>query len=323
VRVILVDNSGHQGATAKMLEMAARRELGIVPDVIATTTFGQRIEASDTADSLVFISVTEQALSLRSNQMGNRRTACESLQIAQTLVHRDIRSKVILVAHRGDSHFTGIDAVAAMVAGIACIVDDRLLLTEGVLSSLHRHRHTNNRWRTLLAIGDTASRLRNVKDMFNEWDEDISTDGTQDAACFKTCLALAQLDKLRPLRGHGHKYSYVQLAHALNFAEPETSFRLSVGDLRKVLSIISNRLLVEEDDYSERIYLPSRVKEKLEFPRNLPVIEGIPEREMSQILYQACRSMETVDHISIGGHESLAIRLPIKEFRHLPKVKGK
>lgn len=43
----------------------------------------------------------------------------------------------------------------------------------------------------MLAVGETADRLRKVKDMFEEWDEDDSNDYRLYAPCFKACLALA------------------------------------------------------------------------------------------------------------------------------------
>lgn len=321
--VVLIDNNGRQGTTAKMLEMAAQRELGIVPDVYTIGRFRQIVNTVNVADSSILISVSESDLSVRRNSLGTPRTACESLQIAQSMVRRDINNKVILVSQPGASRITGVDAAAALLAGIAGIVDDRLLLSDGVLKSLYRHRHIDRRWRTMLAVGETAVRLRNVKDMFEDWDNDASSDTTQYAPCFKACLALAQLEKLKPIRGQGHRYSFMQLAQALNIAKPETSFRLSVGDLRKVLSIVANQLLAADDDETERLHLPSYVKKKLEFPSNLPVVDGISEEDIYQVLYDACHWMQVSDRGLTGNHPACAVRLPVKELRHLYRAKGR
>jgi hypothetical protein len=159
--------------------------------------------------------------------------------------------------------------------------------------------------------------------MFEVWNEDVSNDTTRYAGCFKACLALAQLDKLRSIPGQGHKYSYTQLALALNLAKSVTSFHLSSGDLRKVLSIIINQLIPPEEDESERTHLPSYVKKKLEFPSNLPVIEGISEEDIYQVLFEACYGMDVLYRDPIANHPVCAVRLPVKDVHRLHKVRGR
>lgn len=298
----------------RMLEMAAEQQLGMVLEVITPDKFRRTAKDISFANTPIFVPVSQAGSSSAGNAPGITPTLAQSFELGQLAARRD--GKVILVNQPGDSLITGIDAGAALVAGMAGIVDDRALLTDRVLKSFLTHQHIHPRWQKMLAIGETAGRLRKVKAMFEDWDEDVSSDYTQDAPSFKACMALAQLDRLNPLRGQGHKHSYVQLARALNLAEPETSFHLSEVDLRKVLSIVANRLIPVEEDESQRIHLPSHVRNNWEFPRNLPVIEGIANRQTYQVLYEACRSMEITEPGLDLDCTSCMVRLPTRKHRN-------
>lgn len=317
--IVLIDSTGGKGATARMLEMAVERQIGIVPEVITPDKFRRAAIDRSFANTAIFIPVSQAGLSSAGAAPKITPALAQSFELGQIAARKD--GKVILVNQPGDSLITGIDAGAALMAGIAGIVDDRVLLTDRVVKSLLTHQHIHPRWRKLLAIGETAGRLRNVKAMFEEWDEDESSDYGQYAPCFKACMALAQLDRLSPLRGQGHRYSYVQLARALNLAQPETSFHLSEVDLRKVLSIVANRLIPAGDDESERVHLPSHVKSKWEFPHDLPVVEGFSDREIYQVLYEVCRSLElTESGLNLDCHTCVA-RLNSRELRRHPRVR--
>jgi hypothetical protein len=254
-----------------------------------------------------------------SNTAGVTVSLAQSFGLAQLAVER--AAKVILVNQPGDSLITGADAGAALVAGIAGIVDDRLLLTDRVLKSFLTHQRIHSRWETMLAVGETAGRLRNVKAMFAEWDEDDANDYSLYASCFKACMALAQLDRLNTVRGQGRRYSYLQLARALNLAHTVTFFHLSEGDLRKVLSIIANRLIPSVDEGAERLHLPSYVKNKWEFPHCLPALNGITNREIYQVLYEVCRSVEVAESGLNLDYPTCVARLSSKELRRHRRVK--
>ena len=128
-------------------------------------------------------------------------------------------------------------------------------------------------------------------------------------------MALAQLDRLRPLKGTG--YSFVKLAQALNLAEPTTSFHLSEGDLRKTLSRLTDRLIGPGEKGVERVRLPEYAR-KHEFPLNPPIIAGISEKEVPKRLYTACSSLQLERRASINGVNLWAARLLETNFRHLP-----
>jgi len=309
--IVLIDSTGGKGTTATMLEMAVKRQTGMVLEVITPNKFRRATIDRSFANAAIFIPVSQAGLSSTGAAPKITPALAQSLELGQIAARKD--GKAILVNQPGDSLITGVDAGAALVAGIAGIVDDRVLLMDGVIKSLLTHQHIHPRWRKMLAMGETAGRLRNVKTMFEDWDEDVSSDYSQYAPCFKACMALAQLERLSPLRGQGHRYSYVQLARALNLAEPETSFHLSEVDLRKVLSIVANRLMPVGHDESERVHLPTLVKSKWEFPDDLPVVEGFSDREISQVLYEACRSMEiTAPGLNLGCSHCV-VRLPTRK----------
>lgn len=316
--IILIDHTGRKGGIVKILETAAEQQLRMVVDIMTPDNFQRVAQSQSFANAAIFVPVTGQ------RAFGSREglrvgVSGESFALGQLASTR--ADKVILVNQPGDSLITGVDAGAAFVTGIAGIVDDRLLLTDRVLKTLLTHQHVHPRWGKMLAIGETAARLRDVQDMFGEWDDDDSNDYRLYAPCFKTCLALAQLDRLNPVKGQGHRFSYVQLARALNLARSVTGFHLSEVDLRKILSIIANRLLPANGDDSERIHLPSHVKTRWGFPRQLPVIKGISNSEMYQVLYQVCRAMELTESGLNPDPPTCVARLSSRELSRYRKVR--
>jgi hypothetical protein len=300
------------------LETAAEQQLGTVIEVMRPDKFQRTIQDRSLANAAIFVPVSE-AGSFSADISRRVMPLPDSFALGQLAATR--AGKVILVNQPGVSLITGVDMGAAFVAGIAGIVDDRLLLTDRVLKSFLNHQHLHSRWGKMLAVGETADQLRKVKDMFEEWDEDDTNDYRLYPPCFKACLALAQLDKLNPIKGQGHRFSYVQLARTLNLAKGATGFQLSEVDLRKVVSIIANRLLPADDDNSERIHLPSLVRTRWGFPHQLPVIKGISNKQMYQVLYQVCHSMELSELGLNLDHPTCVARLSSRELRRHRRVR--
>ena len=270
----------------------------------------------DPITTTIFVSVSDKVLSVRDDGLRAPRVACESLDLAQGLVQSNPRSRVILVCQAGISAFTALDAVASLLGGMAGLVEDRLLIAEGVLDSVLCLHHLDRKGRLMLMLGESADRLQGIQAMLAEWELDDEADDIVDLKCFRAAMALAQLDRLRPLRGPGDPYSFVKLAQALNLAESKTLFRLSPGDLRKTLSKLADRFIGLESEHVERVKLPEYAR-KRDFPPNPPVIRGIPEREISRRLYLACSSIRVERQGLTNGVELWSARLPMEELRHL------
>jgi len=266
-------------------------------------------------ETAFFVSVPERDLSRRQG-LAQTRVACDSLRVAQALVRSGTQVRVVLVAQAGSTQISGIETAAALLAGMSGLIDDRLLLEDDILRLLLTTKHLNQNNAVMVVAGEPARRLRRAKALLDTWGLDDEGDEVIDLKCFRSAMALAQLDRLRPLRGHGDPYSFVKLADALNIAEPQTSFRLSPGDLRKALSVLAARLLGSDHDRVERLRLPESARAQ-EFPLNLPVIASIPEKEMSKRLYSVCYSLEISRLREAGDRELWAVKLPLTHLRHL------
>ena len=81
--------------------------------------------------------------------------------------------------------------------------------------------------------------------MVNEWSMDQEAEPTLDPACWRTAMALSQLNKLEAIIGSPQPTSFSALANALNLSESVTSFRLNTNDLRRVLATLARRWLGE------------------------------------------------------------------------------
>ncbi len=278
----------------------------------------------DPCDTAFFVSVPESALSTYSGGPQTPRVACEPLRFAQSLVRSDIRFRVFLVQQART--FTGIDVAAALLAGIAGIVDDRLLIVKGVLSFILSHKPFNRKGRTMLMLGETSGRFIKIKEMLEEWENDEHGNELGDFQCFRAAMALSQIDRLRPLRGpRDHMYSFVILSQALNLAESKTSFYLNKNDLRKTLSRLADRLIGLEHDHTERIRLPDYAR-IWDFPLNPPAIEGIDEKSIAKRLYNLYPAAQVERNNTMQHAELWTAHLPSAEFRHLthrnPNRKG-
>jgi hypothetical protein len=319
-KIVLVDDMP-QGPTARILVAAASSSLlGRPLEIITIEQAQHHIAAIDSRETTIFVSIPETALSSRSGDLRSPRIACKSLNLAQSLVQANGYLRVILVLPAGTSLFTGLDTVAALLAGMAGIVDDRLLIADGVLAHFLHHNHLDHRNRTMLILGDPAHRLQTMKTMLEAWSLDVESDEMIDTRCFRTALALAQLERLKPLRGPGLLHSFDKLAQALNIEEPITSFKLSPGDLRKVMSKLADRLLSDEHEPTERLKLSEYAREN-GFPSHLPLVRGIPEKDVPKRLHKACLLTDIIPFAVVTGLNLWTAKLSHKEFRHLPKVR--
>src|SRR5436305_12448763 len=141
LRIVLVDDES-RGPTARILESAVYNSSGrqLAQQGFETLTLEQaQRTALDPSETAVFVSVSEEALSFRGNGTRANRVACKSLEVAQALVQTDSRLRVVLV--RPASAFTAIDVVAALLAGMAGLIDDRHLIVDGVLDAVLGGRH--------------------------------------------------------------------------------------------------------------------------------------------------------------------------------------
>src|ERR1700681_1149403 len=195
-RIVLVDDA-RQGPTAKIIESAvsnssARHVSSLRVENL--TMKEARMADFDPITTTIFVSVSDKVLSVRDDGLRAPRVACESLDLAQGLVQSNPRSRVILVCQAGISAFTALDAVASLLGGMAGLVEDRLLIAEGVLDSVLCLHHLDRKGRLMLMLGESADRLQGIQAMLAEWELDDEADDIVDLKCFRAAMALAQLD---------------------------------------------------------------------------------------------------------------------------------
>jgi hypothetical protein len=184
-------------------------------EVVAPTEI-QTALRGEIEGTIVFISVSEADLSKRGGTGADSLLPCESLSIAQAVARDASAHSVYLLRHSDAPALTGVDELAAILGGIAGITDDRALLEDGVMSALIAHRFRDRRSRSMLVVGRSATCVRELKATLEKWEQSLDGDGTLDPACWRAAMALAQLDRLLPIRGTGDRYSFVKLARALN-----------------------------------------------------------------------------------------------------------
>jgi hypothetical protein len=323
LKILLVDKSMN-GPTSKSVATAvdSHRRGGGSPSleyaVVAPADHRKALRGARDG-TMVFVSVGETDLSHRDAASGKARVLCESLSIAQRLAHDEPTYNVYLLRHSDASPFSGIDAVAALLAGVVGLVDDRVLLEEGVISALLEHRSRDRRSVSMVVAGKPATAVQDLKAMLENWEQHLEGDGGIDSACWRTAMALAQLDRLMPIGGLGEKYSFVKLAQALNVQKAVTSFQLSESDLRKVLSALASLWISESDPSMERVRLPNYAREH-GFPPNQPVVIGLDDRELPKRLYDTCKAMELVQRDPIAGVvPRVLIRLPRRHSGRVPR----
>jgi hypothetical protein len=323
LKIVLVDRS-HQGPMSRIVETACALYRRQSPDCVYEYVDLAAIKSGSclatTEEGIVLVAVEELDLSARKGGETGVRVASESIAVAQLLASCAHRQRVFLVRRSDASGISGMDSAAAVISRIAGILDDRLLLYDGALPRLLKHSMMDARYWWTLIIGRTATQLDALKSMLNAWEERLGGDGTMDPACWRTAMALAQLDKLLPLRdGMGERYSFVKLAQTLNLRQGVTSFRLSESDLRKVLSMLADLWIAPAEDRSQRVNLPQRAREN-GFPRYQPVVAGLSDTHLPKRLYDACKTMVVVKREQL--HDDipfLLVKIPLTQMVRLKK----
>lgn len=323
LKIVLVDRSD-QGPMSRIVETACALYRRQSPDCVyeyvglAAIKSGSCLATTD--EGIVLVAVEEPDLSARKGGETGVRVAAESMAVAQQLASCAHRPRVFLVRRSDASGFSGMDSAAAVISRIAGILDDRLLLYDSTLPRIVKHSVMDARYWWTLIIGRAAIQLQALKSMLNEWEERLGGDGTMDPACWRAAMALAQLDKLSPLRdGMGERYSFVKLAQTLNLRQAVTSFRLSESDLRKVLSMLADLWIAASEDRSQRVNLPQRAREN-GFPRNQPVVAGLSDTQLPKRLYDACKALVVLKREELHDDTPfLLVRIPLTQIVRLKK----
>lgn len=319
-KIILVDTSP-TGPTGRIVEAAVAQGRKQSPQVAAEIEAVLPAQAySKIANApqhgvVVLVSTGEERLSGR--QSDSPRVACESLCVAQSLASNFPKVPVYVLRHSDMPALGGIDVLAAAVAGVAGVADDRVLLADGALEFVLSHPAQDRRTRSVLVLGRSAPAALEPPAMLQEWEQNLGGDGTLDVACWRAVMALAQLPQLLPIAGLGDRYSFVKLAQALNLQRRVTSFQLSESDLRKALSSLADLWIQPSAHRSERVHLP-RYARAHGFPQIQPVVSGITDEELPKRLYDAARTM-IVENSGQSGHQvpRVIIRLPGRSLRKL------
>jgi hypothetical protein len=319
LKILLLDRA-KRGPTARIVEAAIERRQKAKGDSscahfsIATPHEVRRVPSAKSSGRVVLVTVGEPELSLR-DPGGGRRIACESLVVANTLA-RTGGDKVCLI--RSDAQpLSGVDVVAALAGSIAAVVDERLLLTDGVFDALLERSSSDQRLRSIVVIGKSAIAVKQLRIMLDEWEEGaLGGDGTLDPACWRTAMALAQVDELRPIAGTGDRFSFVKLAQGLNLMGAATSFHLSQHDLRKALGMLASVWIDSSTHHAERVRLPAYAKAQ-GFPQNLPVLDGVHDSEVPKRLYDIARAMEVIERTGFEEEaRCVVVRVPIRLFKN-------
>jgi hypothetical protein len=317
VKILLIDHE-LSGPTSKMVEGAVqqqshRRGTTLEYELVRPAEVFKRLEPVGPEGAVILVSITEPALSMRQIGEKGQRVACASLSMAQALAARPKTPTVFLLRQSDQPPLSAVDVIAGMLSGIGGVLDERTVPCDGLLRALFDHRPIAARTRTIFVVGRSAETIRQVKNMLRGWDEQTGWDGRLDQACWRTAMALAQLDRLLPLPSAGDRYSFVKLAEALNLRSALTSFRLSVSDLRKVMSMLAGYWNVPDGDQrTERIHLPTYAQ-KQGFPQHPPAIAGWSDEELPKRLYDAARAMDLIEREPISGQiPRILVRAPIR-----------
>lgn len=278
-------------------------------------SFMLRRGSYDPSSTVVLVLVSEPALSSFSDAC---RIACTSLKTAQMILAEDATIRLYLVIQSDHPSFTGVDAIAALLFGVSGIIEERALVDEEILQEILAHKVIDRRYRSMLVLGNTLDRIRGIKGVVEDWDNDFEADPTLDLPCWKASMALAQLEKLEPISTGGSVFGFVNLAQALNFAVHKTSFSYTIHDLRRVLSTLAGRWLGTGHESPERVKLPDYAR-KHGFPSHMPVIEGILDSEMMRFLYNAIKNIDITGEQEAGYGNYSLVRLRMKEYPRMLK----
>jgi hypothetical protein len=236
------------------------------------------------------------------------------------LIPRPAAGPLVLVenlAHESDIYWTPVDTLAALRAGVVGIVNAGVLVMPEVVREL---ASVCGRGPERLLLGPAADRF---EDFRRAVVEDWPSDGHDelDEICFRTAVALATMDRLRPIGVRGHKFAYSTLAHSMLARGSETSFTCGHDLLRRALSRLA-RLWnpAEELDESDLAHEPGGLGEEARlflpdlarahgFPRRIPLVPGNPPEAVASRLYRTLLGIEVLDMRDLGGIPSIRLRL--------------
>jgi hypothetical protein len=278
VRIVHVDNySQGRSATSRMLQAGISSYNSSLDQGQAQIDFcglkfddySQRAAVVDDKSSVFAISVAERDLTIKDEQNGP--LPCRSIRTAYDIVMNRPGTKVFLVPVSGGGPLTGVDAVIAMLVGITGIIDERGLVLNEVIGAMMRPPLSSRRQKSMLLVGEVASRTEITTSMVASWNMDEEGDPTLDGACWRAAMALGQIGKLEPMFTSPQPLSFSSLAAALNLSESTTYFRLNENDLRRVLSTLARRWLHDGHKPADRILLPECAR-RHGMPRHRPML---------------------------------------------------
>jgi hypothetical protein len=321
VRLIHIDNLPRGGATTttRMLQAGVDAYNAALPDsggravseridleVVTFDHFEKANKVEDVKTTVISVALPERELSHRAS---GTVAPCRSLMTAQNLIRQISNIRVFLIPIPSVTPMTGIDVVASLLSGVSGIVDERGLIMPEVIQEIVRYNPVSRRSKSMLLIGELNTQLQAIKDLVDDWDSDETIPSTLDLAIWKAAMALAQLERLEMLIGVGRSPScFSTLADALNLAEPVTSFRHNIDDLRKLLPHLARILVGEDHEPGERFKLPAHARDH-GFPRHQPFIAGFDYATTSRKIFHALRKLEIRRMEDVAGISRRIVRV--------------
>lgn len=278
-------------------------------EVTTVTDFLEGIEGYVPEQDIIFIVVSERELSRRKEKVGDREP-CRSLHSAQLALGTHPKLRVYLIDATGTSAFSAVDLGAALGSGAAGVIHDRGLMIGRVVGAIIEHQQPKRKYHTLLLIGQSADSIQALQNMLKEWEEDpLVEEGVSVVACWRTAVALAQLERLDPLFVAGSQpFSYSKLAESLNLAEHVTGFHYTPDELRRIISTLSRRWLGNEHQEYARVQLPTHAR-KQGLPSSPPALLGMSGEETARRLCQALLQLAVINPGEQVGMPYKIIRL--------------
>jgi hypothetical protein len=264
-----------------------------------------------------------QATSRPEAKKNTIRVPCIAIEKAQTILKSVSDVRLYLLVPSDPSAFSGLDIVAALLSGVAGIIDESSLVDPNTIRKIVDHEPDQHWNRAMVLVGrHLQSNLMNLKDLVESWNSDDTVEDRFRLPSWRAAIALAQLEKLLPSFGGGAVYAFTKFASALNMAKTKTLFEYHEDDLRKVLGILPRWLM--KDEYlalgdSTLILLPDYAR-RAGFPRNPPAIQGLSDEDLSRQLYHAIQELE-IELVEMGTDvPSSVIKFAPKNYRGRSKV---
>jgi hypothetical protein len=314
VRIVHVDNYPQgRSATSRMLEAGIssynssldHSEAQIDFCGLTFDEYSQRADVVDDKSSVFAISVAERDLTIKDKQGS---LPCRSIRSAYDTVMNHPGTKVFLVPVSSGGPLTGVDAVIAMLVGITGIIDERGLVLNEVIGAMIRPPLSSRRQKSMLLVGEVASRTEITTSMVTSWNMDEEGDPTLDGACWRAAMALGQIDKLEPMFISPQPLSFSSLATALNLSESTTYFRLNENDLRRVLSTLARRWLPDGHKPADRILLPQYAR-RHGMPRHRPMLPNQDCTRTDRAIHAALLAADLVTQPDLDQMARRIIRL--------------